>query len=71
MSGDVIDEAQATEGLFLAVALRNARAAGEGLKPVGRCYYCDGFLVAGRLFCDADCRDDWQRERAAKQRSGK
>lgn len=25
-----------------------------------RCYNCDAPVGAGLVFCDADCRDDWQ-----------
>lgn len=41
-------------------------------KPVlhynGRCYNC-GETSAG-IFCDADCRDDYRRQEAAKLRAG-
>lgn len=70
MGGDVIDQAQDAEAAFLGAALRNARAADDGLRPMFRCYYCNEILGARLLFCDADCRDDWQRERAARLRSG-
>lgn len=29
------------------------------LVPCGKCYYCDHKLKAGRVFCDASCKDDY------------
>ena len=40
------------------------------LKPIGVCYWCDSEVNADRTFCDSDCRDDYQRSRAAKKRIG-
>lgn len=41
-----------------------------GPRACGACHNCDGkLIIAGALFCDADCRDDWQgrtRQRAMK-----
>ena len=32
------------------------------LPPTGHCHNCDDDLQAGRLlFCDPDCRDDWEK----------
>ena len=41
------------------------------LLPVGSCYWCDSELNADRTFCDSDCRDDYQRARAAQERAGR
>lgn len=40
------------------------------LIPTGYCFYCNETLGSSRLFCDADCRDDYQHEQQAKQRAG-
>lgn len=34
------------------------------LEPTGFCYFCDEPVE--RLFCDADCRDDFQKEQIFK-----
>ncbi len=43
--------------------------------PCGACHYCGEPLPAGMLFCppiiEGSCRDDWEREQAAKIRNGK
>jgi hypothetical protein len=40
------------------------------LSYTGRCHYCGAITGGGRRFCDADCRDDWQRDRIARARNG-
>jgi len=42
-----------------------------GPKPTGRCFYCGAPLEPEQLFCDADCRDDYEFEQAAKERKGR
>ncbi|MDN2678480.1 hypothetical protein [Janthinobacterium sp. SUN033] len=37
----------------------------------GCCHYCDEPLAPALLFCDADCRDDYDKEQAAKARAGR
>ncbi len=34
----------------------------EGPKATGRCLSCEKKLAEGLRWCDAACRDDWQRE---------
>ena len=33
-----------------------------GPAPTGRCHYCDEILDDARRWCDADCRDAWDKE---------
>lgn len=33
----------------------------------GMCYWCGGITGGGRLFCDADCRDDCEREQRMRR----
>lgn len=28
----------------------------------GECWFCEEYLPAGHRWCNAECRDDWQRE---------
>ncbi len=37
----------------------------------GRCHFCDEVVSNALLFCDADCRDDHEKEQAARQRTGR
>lgn len=41
----------------------------DGPKPNGVCHNCGESICDGTLFCDTDCRDDWERtQRAIAQR---
>jgi hypothetical protein len=37
----------------------------------GCCHYCDEALAPALLFCNVDCRDDYDKEQAAKARAGR
>lgn len=43
-----------------------AHRAKRELVPLGLCYNCDEQLTDKRLFCDADCRKDWERFNATR-----
>jgi hypothetical protein len=34
----------------------------------GSCYWCDALVSAPAVFCDADCRDDHERDSERKER---
>lgn len=48
-------------------AARRAKA----LQPDFRCHFCDEPVAVDLLFCNRDCRDDYQRAQAARQRAGR
>ena len=58
---DIVDNAQAVEEWELAINLANARRPRVTLIACGACYNCEAITPDGALFCDADCRDDYQR----------
>jgi len=60
---DEIDRANAQAELLLALQLKVRRPV---LLPTGCCHNCDHGLCPPKLFCDSDCRDDWQRREARK-----
>lgn len=83
---DTSDQATALEQLFLRVARENQSNKTFVLPPkivevkdkktkqvVQRhmCHFCDELIADGDRFCDEGCRDDWEKERQAKIRSGK
>lgn len=37
----------------------------------GRCYFCDEKIVSHILFCNVDCRDDYEKEQNALRRAGR
>ncbi len=54
---------------------RSLQQAIRSRKPVdqpftGCCYWCESEISIG-AFCDADCRDDYERDAAARARAGR
>jgi hypothetical protein len=43
------------------------RRAASGPKPTGACLWCGEPVETGRRWCDADCRDDWERDHAHRR----
>jgi predicted nucleic acid-binding Zn ribbon protein len=68
MMADEIDQAQEQIEQHLAFALKSRKR--ETLRPIGSCRFCEDAIEAGLLFCSADCRDDWDRVKRARERSG-
>jgi hypothetical protein len=69
---DWIDNASDLELLQTEVAIERARTAGKELQEVlqnaaGHCLNCEEPLEVGR-FCDADCREDFQKRLKFKGR---
>ena len=56
---DACDNAQELEALTIKLAVKNRKV--EAVLPeVGACHYCDAIIDKGN-FCDAGCRDDYQK----------
>lgn len=66
---DVADMSDKNVETFIASAIAHARGK-QGMKANGRCRFCDEPVAPDTLFCDRDCRDDFERERAARVRAG-
>jgi len=66
---DIYEQASEAEERDRALALKTQkeRAAREALIPTGRCYFCEEDVGIGRLFCDGDCRDDFEREQKRRR----
>lgn len=65
---DAIDQAQRADAFFQAIALR------QPLKPpvvsavfTGLCLNCEVAVDYPRRWCNADCRDDWEKENKSWQ----
>ncbi len=63
---DCCDDSQAAEDVLLKAALSVRRS--DTMRAVGFCYSC-GEVCLG-VFCDADCRTDFQRMSDARKRNG-
>ena len=61
---DIIDNANDLVALAEDTALKNIRA---NLKPeaefTGECLWCAELVEAPKRWCDADCRDLWERDK--------
>ncbi|PFH10878.1 hypothetical protein BCF11_3312 [Collimonas sp. PA-H2] len=67
---DVADRAEWRIAKDIEVAMAHARRIPQ-LEADGRCHYCDDDVAHGRLFCNTDCRDDYQKEQEALRRAGR
>jgi predicted nucleic acid-binding Zn ribbon protein len=64
-----MDEAdRAQEIMEQEEALRRRTRRPPGLTYTGYCHWCGDITGGGRRFCDADCRDDWERAQARQNR---
>lgn len=73
---DEVDDAAVINELLDGIKIREIRAAANRreILPIGQCLNCEhvfeGEDKAVRLFCDNDneCREDWEKREAAKNR---
>jgi hypothetical protein len=67
MAADEIDQANEMVE-FTVEQMRKvvARASPEAV-ATGACLSCEKGLEEGRRWCDADCRDDWSREKRLRR----
>lgn len=69
--GDQIDRANELADLEREMRVAAIRAnAKPQATATGRCLFCDEILDDERRWCDADCRDGWEKEAAARRRHG-
>ena len=68
---DIIDQANDLAEQLTAAYVAYQRRQNARLAYTGQCYNCETSTPAGHNFCDADCRDDWQKRQDAEQRRGK
>lgn len=62
---DDFDQASQFEELRRVIAQRTRRP--DGPQATGICLFCGEPLPAGQRWCDADCRDDWERAQRARR----
>ena len=68
---DLYDQAQELDMLQRDASIAQARQAPTGSPAyTGHCAFCAVSLPSPKRFCDADCRDGWERENAARKRNG-
>ena len=60
---DLIDQANEAAEIFRRAAI--SQRAPEGPAATGECHNCGAGLAVGLRWCDAACRDDWEKGRRA------
>ncbi|XWY20090.1 DUF2116 family Zn-ribbon domain-containing protein [Bisgaard Taxon 45] len=67
---DDIDKASQTEAFLLHTSIEaSKKKRTKSLSYIGCCYYCNEPLPENQLFCDSDCRDDYEwHQKLKKQR---
>ncbi len=63
---DEIDHAADEAERYLSEALRQRKPEAPG--PTGRCLFCDEIAGDTQRFCDAECRDMWDRDQKRGRR---
>lgn len=56
---DEVDQAFEAEQEFIKHSLKHSKVGGRRLAATGRCHNCEEPLPSPELFCDVDCRDDY------------
>ncbi len=70
---DSADQAEKQESFLLAERIREVRSrtTTKSRVPRGSCYFCDEPLPEPDIFCDRDCKEDYDRlQRANSFRRG-
>ncbi len=62
---DLFDLATEREEMDRDIALRVRKP--EGPKPTGVCLWCGEPVEEGRRWCDAFCRNGWERVKASRE----
>ena len=60
---DIADRAQQEHDLHLSLQLKRRKPT---LPVTGYCHWCSEEAPADARFCDADCRDDYQKHKQVK-----
>ncbi len=67
---DFFDAASEREDRDRELAIEHHRKTTSSLLPVGYCHWCDSPVKASQLFCDTECREDWESEQRMKRIGG-
>lgn len=69
---DDLDRAQEASDMLTDASIRNIRNnTNRGLKPTGLCYYCESDVNSDKLFCNVECRQDFEQEQRLRKIAGK
>lgn len=60
--GDILDQADKHIEYVLREALSKSKMPEPSKVHTGYCWFCESPLEAPKRWCDAECRDNWQKE---------
>ena len=61
---DILDQADVCMEYALKDALTKSKMPEPTKTYTGYCWFCESPLEAPKRWCDAECRDNWQKEQA-------
>lgn len=64
---DVADQAAHAQSVLEAQALSRRQDTSNRPTPNGECHYCGELVDHPKIFCDADCANDWHYEQERKR----
>ena len=65
---DEIDKVNDHVQFLLDHEIAKVRVSAKPIEATGECLSCGEGLDSGKRWCNADCRDEWQREQKSKRR---
>jgi hypothetical protein len=63
---DEVDVSNDRWDMFVSMMINSAGSGAPEAEAIGECLYCSEELPEGRRWCDADCRDGWQKLKGRK-----
>jgi hypothetical protein len=67
---DIVDDSNVIVDMFTEAAVKLARQ-DHFINRDGHCLFCDESIEPTQLFCNRDCRDDYDKEQKLKRIQGK
>ncbi len=67
---DIVDDSNVIVDMFTEAAVKLARQ-DHFINRDGHCLFCDEDVDHSRLFCNRDCRDDYDKEQKLRRIQGK
>jgi hypothetical protein len=58
---DISDKATQQEEMMLAKLVKHRKP--EGPQPTGYCLHCGEMIQEPKRWCDADCRNEWEKRK--------
>lgn len=67
---DTLDQVQAEREQLEALLVHRPDPNAKDAEETGECLYCGEPLPAGRRWCNAECRSEWEHEQQRRKQNG-